>query len=171
MKSKGKFTLVFLIMTTLCIYSQDKTSNVLKFTKGMVSPKATLQDISWASGYWRGKAFGGTTEEIWSNPLGNSMMFSFKLVVENKVKFYEHGGITEIDNTLLLQLKHFNSDFKGWEEKEETVDFKLVKVEKNRVYFDEFTFEKISDTEINVYVVIGNKDGSKSEVKFNYKKQ
>ncbi len=81
------------------------------------------------------------------------------------------GGVTEINNTLLLQLKHFNGDFKDWEEKDETVDFKLVKVTENIVYFDEFTFEKISDTEMNLYVVIGNKDGSSSEVKFNYKKQ
>ncbi|MBQ0741269.1 hypothetical protein J9332_44065, partial [Aquimarina celericrescens] len=80
------------------------------------------------------------TEEIWSDPLGNSMMFSFKLVVNDTVKFYELGGITQIDSTLLMQLKHFNGDFKGWEKKEVTVDFKLVKVEKDKVYSDELTF-------------------------------
>lgn len=170
MKSKTIFFLLLLSVFSNS-HAQDATSNVLKFTENMVSPKASLQDLSWISGYWRGEAFGGITEEIWSDPLGNSMMFSFKLVVDNKVKFYELGGVTEIDNTLLLQLKHFDGDFKGWEKKEETVDFKLVKVEKNRVYFDEFTFERISATEINLYVTIGNKDGSSSEVKFNYKKQ
>ncbi len=143
----------------------------MKFTDGMNSPKASLQEISWISGYWRGEAFGGTTEEIWSDPLGNSMMFSFKLVVDNEIQFYEVGGITENNSTLLLQLKHFHGDFKGWEKKDETIDFKLVKVEKDRVYFDEFTFEKISDNEINLYVVVHNKDGSSEEVKFNYKRK
>ena len=38
-----------------------------------------------------------------------------------------------------MQLKHFGSDFKGWEEKDETVDFKLVKIEKYAVYFDGMT--------------------------------
>ncbi len=164
------FSLLFLLVF-LSISAQEKKSNVLKYTKTTVSPKASLQDVTWISGYWRGEAFGGITEEIWSDPLGNSMMFSFKLVADGKVQFYEVGGITEQNNTLLLQLKHFHGDFKGWEEKEETVDFKLVKVEKNRVYFDELTFEKISDTEMNVYVVINDKDESGGEVKFNYIKQ
>ena len=72
--------------------------------------------------------------------------------------------------TLLLQLKHFHRSLKGWEEKDETVDFKLVKIEENRVYFDDFTFEKISGDEMNLYVMIGAKDGSTKEVKFNYKR-
>jgi len=36
------------------------------------------------------------------------------------------------------------------------------------VYFDDFTFEKVSENEINVYVVISEK-GKTEEVKFNYK--
>lgn len=169
---RQKSIIIFIVLGSICsTFAQSTESNVLKFTDGMISPSATLEDISWISGYWRGEAFGGITEEIWSDPLGNSMMFSFKLVVNEKVKFYELGGITQIGSTLLMQLKHFNDDFKGWEEKEETVDFKLVKIEKDKVYFDELTFEKISDSEINVYVVVSNKDGSSEEVKFNYKKQ
>lgn len=162
---------LLLVLSISTTFAQNNPSNVLKFTDGMNSPKASLQEISWISGYWRGEAFGGTTEEIWSDPLGNSMMFSFKLVVDNEIQFYEVGGITENNNTLLLQLKHFHGDFKGWEKKDETIDFKLVKVEKDRVYFDEFTFEKISDNEINLYVVVHNKDGSREEVKFNYKRK
>ena len=98
------------------------------------------------------------------------MMFVFRLVSDNKVQFYEIGGIRQAGETLILQLKHFHGDFKGWENKDETVDFKLVKIEDKRVHFDGFTIEKISDNEINMYVVIGQKDGSEQEVKFNYKK-
>ncbi len=166
-----RLVLLLILISVQVTIAQEQTSNTIKFSDDMTSPKATLQDVSWISGYWRGEAFGGITEEIWSDPLGNSMMFSFKLVVDNTIKFYEVGGITQNNNTLLLQLKHFHGDFKGWEEKEETVDFKLVKIEKNRVFFDQMTFEKISDNEMNVYVVIGNKDGSGDEVKFNYKRK
>lgn len=169
MKSKlSTFTFLLLISVT---FAQTETSNVIKFEEGMDSPKASLEDVSWISRYWRGEAFGGITEEIWSDPLGNSMMFSFKLVVEGEVQFYEHGGISEKNNTLLLQLKHFHGDFKGWEEKDETVDFRLIKIEKNRIYFDEFTFEKISDSEMNIYVVVHNKDKSSNEIIFNYKRK
>ncbi|WP_338359457.1 DUF6265 family protein [Yeosuana marina] len=122
------------------------------------------------AGHWKGEAFGGITEEIWSPPLGDSMMFSFKLVSDNQVVFYELGGIRQVDDTLIFQLKHFGNDFKGWEEKDETIDAKLVKIEGNRVYFDQFTFEKVSDNEINIYVVI-EENGQTEEVTFNYKKE
>jgi len=123
----------------------------------MTSPSANLNDVSWLQGHWKGEAFGGIAEEIWSPPLGDSMMFVFKLVDEGKVVFYEIGGIREVDNTLFFQLKHFGNDFKGWEEKDETVDAKLVKIEKDKVFFDDFTFEKVNDHEINVYVVVSEK--------------
>ena len=161
----------FLIMVfTICFLNCKAQTKTLKFTEGSTSPPAKLEDLKWISGYWKGEAFGGITEEFWSPPLGDSMMFSFKLVVDNKVVFYELGGIRAINNTLLLQLKHFGNDFKGWEEKEETVDFKLIKIESDKIYFDEFTFEKISDYEMNLYVGI-DENGKKEEVKFNYKKQ
>jgi hypothetical protein len=133
------------------------------------SPPATLDQVSWIQGHYIGKAFGGKTEEIWSPPSGDSMMFVFKLTVDDKTVFYEVGGIRQIDDTLLMQLKHFGNDFKGWEEKDDTVDFKLVKIEKDTVYFDGMTFEKVSDTEINVYVVL-SENGKEEEVKFNYKR-
>ena len=98
------------------------------------------------------------------------MMFVFKLVTKGKVQFYEVGHIQQKEGTLILQLKHFHNSLKGWEEKDETVDFRLVKLEDNRVYFDGFTIEKINKNEINMYVVIGHKDGSSEEVKFNYKR-
>tara|TARA_R110002167_G_scaffold163242_8_gene359987 strand:- start:5662 stop:6153 length:492 start_codon:yes stop_codon:yes gene_type:complete len=159
-----------LLLLILAFSMNGYAQNTLSYEAGGSSPEATLADISWISGHWRGEAFGGITEEIWSPPLGDSMMFSFKLVVDGKVSFYELGHIQEIDGTLLLQLKHFDGDLKAWEEKTETEDFKLVKYDNTHVYFDDFTFEKISANEINLYVVLGQADGGKEEVKFNYKK-
>lgn len=162
-----KSLLVFLF----CISIGCKAQNTKSFTEGGKSPEATLDDVSWIAGHWKGEAFGGIAEEIWSPPLGDSMMFVFKLVSEGKVQFYEVGHIQQIGETLLLQLKHFHGSLKGWEEKDDTVDFKLVQIDGNRIYFDGFTIEKISGNEINMYVVVGDEDGSSEEVKFNYKKE
>lgn len=145
--------------------------NTLKLPENGSSPKAALNDVAWIAGHWKGEAFGGITEEIWSPPLGDSMMFVFKLVNDGKVSFYETGHIKQVGETLILQLKHFHGDLKGWEEKDETVDFKLVKMEDDKIYFDQFTFERVSGNEINLYVVIEEKDGAAKEVKFNYKKE
>ncbi len=158
--------LLFLIVFSNC-KGQD---NTLQLTEDSNSPKATLSQVSWIQGHWKGEAFGGVTEEIWSPPLGDSMMFSFKLVADGKVVFYELGGIRQVDGSLIFQLKHFGNDFKGWEEKDETVDAKLVKIEGNRAYFEGFTFENINDNEIAIYVLIEEK-GKTEEVKFNYYRQ
>ena len=160
-----------LILIMFFVGLSATAQNTLSFSENTSPSKATLADVSWITGHWKGEAFGGITEEIWSPPLGDSMMFVFKLVTDDKVQFYEIGHIQQQNETLLLQLKHFHGNMKGWEEKDETVDFKLVKIEGDRIYFDQFTFERISPDEINLYVVVGNKDGSSKEVKFNYIRQ
>ncbi|WP_221892474.1 DUF6265 family protein [Winogradskyella flava] len=147
-----------IIITSMVGYSQNK----------VLEPK--LENIAWIAGTWHGEAFGGQTEEIWSEPFGGSMMATFKLINDGKVTFYEIEVIREVENTLMLQLKHFDPDLKGWETKNETVDFPLKEITKNKVVFEGMTFEKISSNEMNVYVDI--KDDEKVDtVKFNYKKE
>ncbi len=158
---------ILLLLLSLNSYAQ----NTVSFPENRSSPKADLSEIAWMEGHWKGEAFGGITEEIWSPPLGGSMMFSFKLVVDGEIGFYELGHIRQVEETLVFELKHFHGDLKGWEEKDEVQGFKFVKTEGNRIYFEGFTFEKISDNEINIYGLIGNEDGSSEEVKFNYIKQ
>ncbi|WP_299526881.1 DUF6265 family protein [Winogradskyella sp.] len=140
------------------VYTQDKT----------LEPK--LENIKWISGTWHGEAFGGITEEVWSEPSGGSMMATFKLIVDNKVQFYEIEVIREIENNLILQLKHFGEDLKGWETKDETVDFPLKYITEDKVVFEGMAFEKVNPTEMNVYVDIDNK-GKVETVKFNYRKK
>jgi hypothetical protein len=132
-----------------------------------LSPK--LENISWIAGTWHGEAFGGQTEEIWSEPSGGSMMATFKLINESKVTFYEIEIIREIENTLILQLRHFGPNLKGWETKDETVYFPLKEITENKVVFEGMTFEKISKSEMNVYVDIDD-NGKIETVKFNYRK-
>lgn len=133
-----------------------------------LAPK--LENITWISGTWHGEAFGGKTEEIWSKPSAGSMMATFKLINDGKVTFYEIEIIREIENSLILQLKHFGSDLKGWETKDETVDFPLKEITENKVAFEGMTFEKVSETEMNIYVDITD-NGKTETVKFNYKKK
>lgn len=139
----------------------------LQLSEGESSPKANLEEVAWIEGHWIGEAFGGIAEEIWSAPLGNSMMFVFRLVNDDKVSFYESGHIQQLDDSIILQLKHFDGNMRGWEEKDQTIDFKLVKLEPNKVYFEGLTMEKISEDQINVWVLI-EENGNTGEVLFAY---
>ncbi len=142
--------------------------NLLVAHDSVSSPPATLADVSWIAGHWVGEAFGGQTEEIWSPPAGGSMMCAFRLIAEGKTQFYEIEQISEEGGSLILRLKHFHADLKGWEEKDETVDFRLLRVSPYKVFFDGMTFERISETEMDVYVLI-EEEGKAEEVKFAYR--
>ena len=150
-------------MTSLCIFithgvNAQNSSLLPKPAKDNVdlvgNAVGSLEDIKWITGHWSGNAFGGEVDEIWSEAKGNAMMGMFRLVSEGTTSFYELMVIREVDNSLVLQLKHFHHNMKGWEEKDETVDFPLLKMEKNKVWFDGLTFEKISENQMIVNVII-----------------
>ena len=96
------------------------------------------------------------------------MMGSFKMVMKDEVSFYELMHIQENEGTLLLQIRHFNQDFTGWETQNESVDFALVKMDKNHLYFDGLTFEKISKDQMNVHVLVSEKGEEPKEATFRY---
>lgn len=159
----NKIVAVFLLIS---IYSFSQ--NTLIYNNKEAETKAKLQDVEWISGTWRGEAMGGICEEFWDKPSANTMLFCFKFIKNDQVLFYELGHIKEIEQSLVLELKHFDADLKGWEKQDEKQSFPLVKIDKNRIYFDQFTFEKISDNEMNIYVVF---EESGKEMKFNYRRE
>ncbi|MCL8007724.1 DUF6265 family protein [Gelidibacter japonicus] len=174
LKSYGIYNLSRLTVSPngnkLAIVGEFTTSatNPLNNTSAILEPK--LENIKWIAGNWKGEAFGGQTEENWSEPSAGSMMATFKLIDKDKVVFYEIEIIREVENTLILQLKHFGSDLKGWEEKDKTIDFPLKEITENKVVFEGMIFEKISANEMNIYVDIKQDNDSVETVKFNYKK-
>ena len=154
--------LFFLLTVFFPLFSQNTIS-----LGNNESQKASLDQVAWIAGHWKGEAFGGITEEIWSPPLGDSMMGSFKLVVDDKVEFYEICQMVQEGETIMFRLKHFDGKLKGREEKDDTQDFALVKIEKDAVYFNDFTIKRITKDHIIFYVVV--EDGETSEeVTFKY---
>src|SRR5512134_19256 len=108
--NKG-FLLAYLVTISITGHSHEKeTENTLKLT-GTTRPKATIEDIAWLAGHWKGSALGGVSEEIWSPPLANSMMGSYRLIKNDTlIIFYEIVTITEDGQSLTLKLKHFIRD-------------------------------------------------------------
>jgi hypothetical protein len=131
------------------------------------SSYAEIKDLSWMQGSWRAEAFDGICEEIWSAPEGHAMMGMFRLIKDGDITFYELMIIREVDKSLVLQLKHFNKDLTGWEEKGKTVDFPMVKMMDNKVVFDGYTIEKTTDDIMTVVVVI-NAEKQPEGMKFVY---
>ncbi|HSE40548.1 MAG TPA: DUF6265 family protein [Acidobacteriota bacterium] len=104
--------------------------------------ETSLKDLSWIAGHWGGELWGGNLEEIWTAPEGDCMMGMFRFVKEGRVQLYE---FLTIENELqgpVLKLKHFNRGLKGWEEKEETIQFPLISATSNEAVFQRVEKEK-----------------------------
>ncbi len=154
--------IAFTIFTLSC-----KAQNTLHYNDEKGSPKATLNDIAWLSGNWKGASEMGNFEENWSEASAKSMLFSFKMWNDNEVFFYEIGHIVEKDKSLVLELKHFDKELKGWEKQDEKESFRLVKIDGTKFYFDKITYEKIDDHHMIVYVLM---EETGEELIFNFKK-
>jgi hypothetical protein len=159
-----KLTTLSILIFTFSFSQEYKT---LLLDSGHVSPKANLEAIAWLAGSWQGDAFGGTFEETWEAPSAGSMLGMFKHFAKGKVTFYELITIVEENESLIIRLKHFNKDLTGWEEKKVTVDFPLLKVEKNAMHFSGYSFIRISENRINCIV---NVQGNDIVFKFNRRK-
>lgn len=137
---------------------------------GDARPQATLEDVAWLVGSWEGEAFGERFEEVWNPASGGSMVGMFKLMNGDEVGFYELILLVEEEGSLSLKVKHFNPDFSAWEEKEDYVNFKLVKVEPAAVHFAGLSFYRRGDDAIEGYIAMRASDGTISEEKLVYRR-
>lgn len=92
-----------------------------------------LEDLKWLSGHWKGEAFGGTVEEIWSGPSDNAMMGMFRLQYDAADKLYEFLLIEKSDTGVSMSFKHIKSGYKEMEDK--PLILKLVKLTHNFAEF------------------------------------
>lgn len=130
--------------------------------------KVTIQDIAWIAGHWRGEAFGGMADEVWSPPLGRSMMGMYQLIQDDEVAFYEFLTISEEEGSLILRLRHFDRQMVGWEEKDGAQVFPLVRVTPAEVQFDGLTFRSIDGDSFEVSLRTRRDDGTEHELEFHY---
>ena len=93
------------------------------------------------------------------------------MLQEGRPVFYEFLTLAESDGSLVLRLKHFHPDMRGWEERDEIVSFPLVAVQDDRLYFEGITFEPRDDA-VTIYLAIESREaGTVREEMFRYRRQ
>ena len=95
------------------------------------------------------------------------MVGMWKLLKDNQVVFYELMLLVEEEGSLSIKVKHFSEDFTAWEDKEEFVQFRLVKIAADEIHFAGLSFYRIDDNEIHAYIVMKH-DGEVREEKMTY---
>lgn len=159
-------SLGILLSPGMLLAQSRQTPNTLKLDKPTERPKATLADVSLLVGHWQGEFLGAMAEEVWLPPAGGSMVGVFRLYKGDKVQFYEIMTLVEEEGSVSIKLKHFHPDLKGWEDKDETVTFRLVKASKEGVWFDGLTYRKNKDGSLQGFIAIREKDGRTTENSF-----
>jgi len=105
---------------------------------------------AWISGEWIGDGFGGTSEEVWSQPSADGTIMGTYRHHEGdgSLNFYE---FFVLDSTG-LKLKHFNANLTGWESKEDFVHFELIAFTKNKIILKGLIYELKSENEMEIYL-------------------
>lgn len=126
-----------------------------------------LEELSWLTGRWEGEAFGGRCEEIWAPPSAGSMVGMFKVWKEGRVSFYEIETITIDNSGISLNVKHFNEDLTGWEEKDEVAKFPFVSAGKDEIRFEGLTYKKISGDSLQIVLDTRDSNGKINTIEIN----
>jgi len=166
-----RYLILILVLCSQTLLAQEKnTEHTFKLTDKSQQPAATLADVSRLVGAWQGEAFGSHMEEVWNPPSAGSMVGLFKLYNDKGVSFYELMLIKEENNSLNLKVKHFSADFVAWEEKQDYVNFPLVKIEKDAIHFSGLSFYRTDEDHFTGYIVMKMSDGSVREEKLVYRR-
>ena len=150
--------------------AKARTEHTYQLEPGEARPTATLNDASWLVGSWSGTAFGENFEAVWNAPSAGTMVGLFKLYGDDGVAFYEILLLHVEDESLSLKVKHFSADFTAWEDKEDFVNFRLVKKEPDALHFGGLSFYRRGDDSIDGYIVMRNGEDT-TEHHLDYKRR
>ena len=141
------------------VYAQSSlTENTLKLDEQATSPSANIEDLGWLHGFWSGTGLGGQVDESWGAPAAGSMFGTFRLIKDDALEFSEYQEIAQVDGSLMLKVKHFDPEFKGWETREKFVPFRLVKLDEKAIYFEGATY-KLENGKLKIFVAMKTADG------------
>jgi len=139
------------------------TEHTFRLQDSEQGQKADIKAVSWLVGAWHGNAFGDLFEETWNPPSGGTMVGMVKFLEDGKPNFYELMLITEENDSLVLKVKHFSSDFSAWEEKPDYVSFPLVKIEPDAIHFSGLSYYRQKNGSIIAYLAMKRGDEYKEE--------
>ena len=149
----------FLLCLSILFTIPSIAQEVLTLNDGEGPGKASLDQINWLVGYWKGTGLGGDCEELWLPAADNSMTGVFRFQSSGKINFTEYMFIEESGESLTVRLKHFGRDLTPWEEKEKWIEFKLVKLENQTAYFHGITYQRKND---QLYIWLNIKNNQKT---------
>jgi hypothetical protein len=165
MNSLQKYLLlIFAVSMTAMAQERSPTSMIRTWTAGTVSPAATIKDIQWLVGDWRGSLDGNMEQSLIFSPTkGHMPGFARSWALDGTIGFYEINDFIEANGSLEYRVKHFSGDLADWEDKDGYQRHRLIALSDEAIYFDGITVVKEGRDHFTVYVLIKG-DGQKDRV-------
>jgi hypothetical protein len=123
-------------------------------------PPAKIDAFAWLVGYWEGEGLGGRVEDVWLPPRGGVMLGAFRLTKPDGKGFYELFAIEEWQGSLRFVVKHFHTDWVGWEEKDQALKLPLKRLAAEGGVFGGVVLRREGADGLTVTLTIRAKDGS-----------
>lgn len=106
----------------------------MSYSKEPIKGKS-IQDLALFIGCWEGTSGDDLIEEHWTSAAYGNMTGMFRWMKNGEVYIYELMALIEKKNEMILYLRHFDKDFKGWEEKEIPLVFQLTETNGTKAVF------------------------------------
>ena len=92
-----------------------------------------LSSLEWIVGKWLGENGQNTMGEDWHPIMGDAMAGWFRWKKENSIFLYEFMLFQQVENAVVLIIKHFDAKLVGWEEKESWVEYEAWSATQNKI--------------------------------------
>ncbi len=130
-----------------------------------------VNPVAWLEGHWVGDGFGGKAEEVWLAPADGTMSCIFRLMHGGKVTMYELVTIVPKGDEWVMRLKHFHADMRGWEERDESLEWMHEALGDREARFGPVTYSLSEDDVLTSSVEVDGEEGVQTEtLKFRRKK-
>lgn len=92
-----------------------------------------LSSLEWIIGKWYGENDENEMEEDWHPIMGDAMPGWFRWKKGDSIFLYEFMLFQQVENNVVLKIKHFDSKLVGWEEKESWVEYQAWSATQNKI--------------------------------------
>lgn len=95
-----------------------------------------LAQVAWIAGHWVDESGGALSEEIWTEPSGDSMIGMWRYSAKGKLQIFELLSITQEEGGPVFRLRHFDPRMVAREDKGAPLALKLVALKEREAAFE-----------------------------------
>ncbi len=97
---------------------------------------ATLADVAFMAGHWVDESADQLSEEVWTEPSGDSMLGMWRYVGRGQARVLELLTLKAEGGLVVLRLRHFDGKLVAREEKDRPVELRLVAKQATEASFE-----------------------------------